>query len=99
MPVMIINIPNNLPISTTNKRPFPALSIGRDMEPRVVELFCFFRVVWCEIFCQKPPAGLRNCLGSVSLGLIVTANVAGIGMGPGAGSGVEVKGRGSLVVR
>lgn len=59
---MIINISNNFPIPTTNKRPFPALPVGRDIEPRVVEFFCFFWVVGGEIFCQEAAACLGDCL-------------------------------------
>ena len=69
MPIMIINIPNNLPIPTTNQPPFAALPIGRDIEPRVVEFFCFFGVVGGEIFCQEAAAGLGDCL---FFGLVVS---------------------------
>lgn len=77
---MIINIPNNLPIPSTDKRSFPALPIGRDIEPRVVEFFCFFRVAGSEIFCQEAPAGLGDCLLCL-LVLIVFVIMARFGNG------------------
>lgn len=79
---MIINIPNNLPIPSTNKRSLPALPVGRDIELRVVEFFCFFWVAGGQIFCQEAPAGLGDCLLFVSFNCICKI-IARFGFGNG----------------
>lgn len=62
MPAVIVGIPDILPDAAADQRALAALPIWGDVDARVVEVFCFFRVVGLEVFCHEAAAGLGDCL-------------------------------------